>query len=112
MLSRFGSSKKLYRRGAFLSGESHDREDGHAALLLPATADEPRRGSRGQARAEPRDATLHAPGPSEEYLPGERCTTPPSQGLPLTYSRERVVVRSLLGGPWVAVAQNVDDDLT
>ena len=51
-------------------------------------------------------------GPSEEYLPGERCTTPPSQGLPLTYSRERVVVRSLLGGPWVAVAQNVDDDLT
>ena len=50
-------------------------------------------------------------GPSEEYLPGERCTTPPSQGLPLTYSRERVVVRSLLGGPWVAVAQNVDDDL-
>ena len=22
------------------------------------------------------------------------------------------VVRSLLGGPWVAVAQNVDDDLT
>ena len=51
-------------------------------------------------------------GPSEEYLPGERCTTPPSQGLPLTYSREMVVVRSLLGGPWVAVAQNVDDDLT
>ena len=45
-------------------------------------------------------------------LRGTLRTTSSSQGLPLNYSRERVVVRSLLGGPWVAVAQNVDDDLT
>ena len=37
------------------------------------------------------------------------CAPPSTTGDIL---HERVVASSLLGGPWVAVAQNVDDDLT
>ena len=49
-------------------------------------------------------------GPSTEHLP----TGDPEAGLPVALGGpgEPWVVRSLLGGPWVAVAQNVDDDLT
>ena len=49
-------------------------------------------------------------GPSTENLP----TGDPEGGLPIALGGpgEPWVVRSLLGGPWVAVAQNVDDDLT
>jgi len=48
--------------------------------------------------------------PSTEHLP----TGDPEGGLPVALGGpgEPWVVRSLLGGPWVAVAQNVDDDLT
>ena len=49
-------------------------------------------------------------GPSTDHLP----TGDPEAGLPIALggTGEPWVVRSLLGGPWVAVAQNVDDDLT
>ena len=48
-------------------------------------------------------------GPSTEHLP----TGDPEAVLPVALGGpgEPWVVRSLLGGPWVAVAQNVDDDL-
>ena len=48
--------------------------------------------------------------PSTEHLP----TGDPEGGLPVALGGpgEPWVVNSLLGGPWVAVAQNVDDDLT
>ena len=36
------------------------------------------------------------------------CAPPSTTGDIL---HERIVASSLLGGPWVAVAQNVDDDL-
>ena len=154
----FGSSKKLYRRGFHRTLTIFTD---HAALLLPATADEPRRGGRGQADPKSGDAPLHAPRRRTKPYWGAAATVDDcfdaeivddgvvsvtefthvdEQGVTVQYYywlarfggnvtghvirgcappsttgdilHERVVASSLLGGPWVAVAQNVDDDLT